>query len=227
MPAYAYTRVSTRHQSEEGLSLEAQERQVQGYALMKGLQIEAWYVERGVSGGKPLQLRPEGAKLLDALKPGDTLIAAKLDRLFRSASDALNVAEMLKKRGVSLHLLDLGGDITSNGISKMFFQIVAAFAEFERERIGERITDVKSNERLRGSFLGGEKPFGYDVVEGALIANQSEQEALSAARNMRGAGVSFRGISARLKRDGVKVSHATLARLLKNELTQPPCQQPV
>ena len=49
---------------------------------------------------------------------GDIVIAAKLDRLFRSALDALKVVESLKGRGVKLHLLDLGGDIAGNGISQ-------------------------------------------------------------------------------------------------------------
>ncbi|HME21272.1 MAG TPA: recombinase family protein, partial [Acetobacteraceae bacterium] len=45
----------------------------------------------------------------------------------------------LKGRGVKLHLLDLGGDIAGNGISKLFLTIAAAFAEAERDRIRERI----------------------------------------------------------------------------------------
>ena len=45
------------------------------------------------------------------LTKGDAIISPKLDRLFRSALDALQVVENLKKRGVALHLLDLGGDI--------------------------------------------------------------------------------------------------------------------
>jgi hypothetical protein len=52
---------------------------------------------------------------------------AKLDRLFRSALDALKVVESLKTRGVKLHLLDLGGDIAGNGLSKLFLTIAAAF----------------------------------------------------------------------------------------------------
>ncbi len=61
------------------------------------------------------------------------VIAPKLDRLFRSALDALQVVEMLKARGVKLHLLDLGGDIAGNGLSKLFLTIAAAFAEAERD----------------------------------------------------------------------------------------------
>jgi hypothetical protein len=48
--------------------------------------------------------------LFAKLESGDIVIAAKLDRLFRSALDALKVVESLKTRGVKLHLLDLGGD---------------------------------------------------------------------------------------------------------------------
>ena len=59
-------------------------------------------------------------------------------RLFRSALDALKVVESLKTRGVKLHLLDLGGDIAGNGLSKLFLTIAAAFAEAERDRIRER-----------------------------------------------------------------------------------------
>jgi hypothetical protein len=45
------------------------------------------------------------------------LIASKLDRMFRSALDALQATELLKYRGVALHLIDLGGDIAGNGLS--------------------------------------------------------------------------------------------------------------
>ena len=57
----------------------------------------------------PIAERPVGGRLFAKLKKGDIVIAPKLDRLFRSALDALQVVEDLKKRGVSLHLLDLGG----------------------------------------------------------------------------------------------------------------------
>ena len=73
-------------------------------------------VEKGVSGSIPVEERPVGGALLARLDRGDIVIAAKLDRLFRSALDALKVVEDLKKRGVALHLLDLGGDISSSAM---------------------------------------------------------------------------------------------------------------
>ena len=71
------------------------------------------------------------------------IVTARLDRAFRSASDALGTLEGLKDQGVGLHMIDLGGDVCGNGISKLVFTILCAVAENERDRIRERIRDVK------------------------------------------------------------------------------------
>jgi DNA invertase Pin-like site-specific DNA recombinase len=60
-------------QADEGESLDVQQRTIAGYAQMHGLAVEHVFVERGVSGSKPFSDRPEGAKLLEALKPGGVL----------------------------------------------------------------------------------------------------------------------------------------------------------
>ena len=54
------------------------------------------------------------------------IITPKLDRMFRSALNALGVLDGLKQQGVSLHMIDLGGDVTGNGISKLVFTILSA-----------------------------------------------------------------------------------------------------
>jgi hypothetical protein len=120
MTAYGYCRVSTARQASEGESLDVQRRQIEGYAHMHGLTLRGVTVEEGVSGSIPVHERPKGGPLFAKLQKGDVVIAPKLDRLFRSALDALQVVEDLRKRGVSLHLLDLGGDISGNGLSKLF-----------------------------------------------------------------------------------------------------------
>jgi putative DNA-invertase from lambdoid prophage Rac len=91
------------------------------------------------------------------------IVAAKLDRMFRSALDALQTSDRFQRDGVSLYLLDLGGDVTGNGMAGLFMKIAAAFAEFERDRLRERIRDVKQDQRKRGLHLGGHRPFGYRV----------------------------------------------------------------
>jgi putative DNA-invertase from lambdoid prophage Rac len=219
MAVYGYTRVSTQLQSDDGLSLDAQERQLKGYAMMHNLELDKIFVERAVSGWKPLFDRAEGARLSAVLVKGDTVLCPKLDRMFRSARDALVVSDELKKRGVKLHLLDLGGDVTGNGVSKVFFTIVAAFAEFERDRIAERISDVKSHERSKGRFLGGSRPFGYAVADdGALLPDADEQKLIVSVFRLRDEGKSLRAISNNVSTERLKISHMTVKRILRDAL---------
>jgi len=213
---YGYARVSTSRQANDGESLEVQERKIAGYATILGLTVERVYVERAVSGSKPLAERTEGRALLAALRPGDVVITCKLDRMFRSALDALAVLGDLKKRGVSLHMIDLGGDVCGNGISKLVFTILSAVAEAERDRTRERISEVKADQRQRGRFLGGSVPFGWRRDgNGGLVAEAAEQAAIARMRALRAEGLSLRAIRDRLAAEGVKVSHVAVGNALK------------
>lgn len=217
MATYGYCRVSTLRAAEEGESLGAQERSLRGYAMMRGLVLDHVYVERGVSGSVPLSERPEGAKLMVALKRGDVVLTPKLDRCFRSALDALDVLDRLKGQGVSLHMLDLGGDVTGNGISKLVFTILSAVAEAERDRIRERISDVKRDQRIRGRFLGGTVPFGWQVsASGQLVTVPVQQEAISVMRTMRADGASLRAIAEAMRAQGHAVTHMAVRRALRD-----------
>jgi putative DNA-invertase from lambdoid prophage Rac len=217
MAVYGYTRVSTQLQNDDGLSLDAQERQLKGYAMMNDFEISEIFIERAVSGSKPLFARAKGERLSATLTRGDTILCPKLDRMFRSARDALVVSDELKKRGVKLHLLDLGGDVTGNGVSKVFFTIVAAFAEFERDRIAERISDVKSHERSKGRFLGGSRPFGYSISDdGSLVADSKEQGIIADICRLRQQGMSLRAISNNLSNNETNISHMTVKKILEN-----------
>jgi DNA invertase Pin-like site-specific DNA recombinase len=215
MACYGYVRVSTGRQAEEGESLGVQERVIQGHALIQGFTVDRVFVERGVSGSKPLTDRPAGAELVAVLKPGDVLIASKLDRMFRSALDALGALDRFKAMGVSLHFVDLGGDVVNNGLSKLVFTILSAVAEAERDRIRERICDVKADQQKRGRFLGGARPFGYVVGDdGELVEDAAEQAAIAHMVELRGAGQSLRTIATTMKEAGHSLSHVAVSRVL-------------
>jgi putative DNA-invertase from lambdoid prophage Rac len=192
---YGYARVSTLRQADDGESLDVQQRCMTGYAMMQGLDAPQMLVERGVSGSVPLGDRPQGKALLDALQAGDVVITPKLDRMFRSALDALGVLKDLKAKGVSLHMIDLGGDVTGNGISKLVFTILSAVAEAERDRIRERITVVKQDQKARGAFLGGTVPFGFELRDKRLVELPEEQAKIAEVKALRASGVSLRGIA--------------------------------
>src|SRR5258705_8936418 len=179
---FGYVRVSTAEQANAGLSLETQQQQITGYCMIKGWPVAEFFIEAGVSGSVPRADRPEGQRLLATLQPGDVIITAKLDRAFRSAADALGTLEQLKDDKIALHMIDLGGDVTGNGISKLVFTILSAVAENERDRIRERVRDAKRHRASQRLFNGGKPPFGFDIEgEGndkRLVLNVLEQAAL-------------------------------------------------
>lgn len=220
MAVYGYVRVSTGKQADEGESLDVQQRQLEGYAHMHGLKITEVVVEKGVSGSIPVEDRKAGGPLFAKLEKGDIVIAAKLDRLFRSALDALNVVASLKERGVFLHLLDLGGDIAGNGLSKLFLTIAAAFAEAERDRIRERIGQSKADQKARGRYLGGKIPFGWRVVqrgeETFLIEQEAEQEAIGEmVRLRRDERQPLRVVVEAMAAKGHRITHQSVVNIVK------------
>jgi DNA invertase Pin-like site-specific DNA recombinase len=221
MAVYGYIRVSTDRQASEGESLDVQARQIEAYAQMQApapWKIAETFREEGVSGSTPLADRPMGARMLAQLKAGDVVLVAKLDRLFRSALDALRVVEDLRERGVSLHLLDLGGDVSGNGLAKMFLTVAAAFAEAERDRIRERVTQTKRDQAARGRFLGGAVPFGFEVRDGALVELPWNKPARAMMVRLFKRGVALRPIAEQVRdKFGVKCSHATVANLVREE----------
>ena len=195
MATYGYTRVSTARQVDEGQSLDVQQRTITGYAMIHGLDVARTFVEAGVSGSVPIADRPQGKALLGILRTGDAIITSRLDRMFRSALDALAVLADLKRRGVTLHMIDLGGDVTGNGISKLVFTILSAVAEAERDRIRDRIAQVKADQKLRGLYLGGRVPFGFRQVADGLEQEREHEATLARMRLLRDQGKSYRAIS--------------------------------
>lgn len=193
MAVYGYTRVSTLTQVKEGESLEAQRIQITSYALSRGLKLpdSNIYIEAGVSGSVEFETRPEGKKLLESVVSGDMIIFPKLDRAFRNTRNALNILHEMKERGVSIHFIDLGGDVTGNGIGAIIFTILSAFATFERERIAARIREVKELRRSQGKFLGGKAAFGYKIVNGMKVKKRGEQNIIAQMQQLRQEGRSY------------------------------------
>lgn len=100
--------------------------------------------------------RPELDKMLNSLRPGDTVIVTRLDRLGRSAKDLLNLSSEFESRSVNLLVLEQNID-TSNAEGKLFFTIISAMAEFERSLISVRTREGLAAARARGR-KGGRKP---------------------------------------------------------------------
>jgi DNA invertase Pin-like site-specific DNA recombinase len=112
-------------------------------------------------------------------------------------------------------MIDLGGDTTGNGVSKLVFTILSAVAEAERDRTRERITEVKRDQRLRGRFLGGRPPFGYRVGEaGDLLPVPEQRAALRQMQQWRKKGLALRTIAVRMRNQGFQISHMGVKKAL-------------
>jgi putative DNA-invertase from lambdoid prophage Rac len=226
---FGYCRVSTDRQADSGISLDEQQRKIEARCREHDWRLEHVYVDAGVSGSTPLGKRPEGARLLAALKPGDVVIAAKMDRCFRSAFDALATIESFKRRKISLWLLDLGGDVSGNGISELIMTVLAAVAQFERSLISERIKDAKRNLRRGNKHQGGKRPFGWQFGHAnghgrarELIPDEAEQAAIADIVSLRSAGAALMEIRDAMRERGFAISHQTVANLLDRRAAEAP-----
>jgi len=116
-----------------------------------GVPEDRIYLDKGLTGTN--RARPGLDQALAAVRNGDTLVVPKLDRLARSVPDARQIGDSLVDRGVKL---SLGGSLydPADPMGKMFFNILATFAEFEvdllRLRTREGMAIAKSRGRLKG-----------------------------------------------------------------------------
>lgn len=143
MSRIGYARVSTRDQHTRA--------QIERL-LAAG--CERVFTDQGVSG--KLASRPEWDKCLAYLRESDVLVCTKLDRVGRSVANLIQVANDLRERGIGLVCLDQNIDTTS-AMGKLFYTILAAFAEFEKNLISERTKDGLAATKARGRN-GGRKP---------------------------------------------------------------------
>ena len=133
-------------------STERQDLAAQRQALLElGVAEDRIYNDHGLTGTS--RARPGLDQALAAVREGDTLVVPKLDRLARSVPDARAIADRLQKRGVKLAL---GSTLYDPGdpIGKMFFNILATFAEFETDLIRMRTREGMAIARAKGKLRG-------------------------------------------------------------------------
>lgn len=136
---YGYARVSSIGQDKYGNS-----KQAQTDALLAA-GCEKVYYEH-FTGTK--MERPELTKLLEELKPGDTLKVTKLDRFARTALEGANRIKELMDRDINVHVLNIGL-IENTTMGRFILRIMLSVAELERDSIMERLNEGKSIAKAR------------------------------------------------------------------------------
>lgn len=116
-----------------------------------GVSEDRIYTDHGLTGTN--RDRPGLDQAIAAVREGDTLVVPKLDRLARSVPDARAIAEQLEAKGVKLALGASVYDPT-DPMGKMFFNILATFAEFESDLIRMRTREGMAIARAKGKLRG-------------------------------------------------------------------------
>lgn len=118
--------------------------------------------------------RPELKKLLEYVRPGDTVVVWRLDRLGRSLSHVVRTAEELHRKDVMIRGLNDGVDY-STATGRMIAGILAALAEYERTLINERAQAAREAARARGKQVGRPKVIDREQLETIRLMRNAGQ----------------------------------------------------
>jgi len=151
MATYGYARVST---TDQDLSVQREALKAAGCEIIR---------EEKVSGTSR-QGRDELETLLQFLRPGDTLVVTRLDRLARSMDDLSQIVKELQERGAALKATEQPVD-TSTAAGKAFFQMLGVFAEFETNLRRERQMEGIAKAKAKGVYKGRKPSIDVDEVK--------------------------------------------------------------
>ena len=155
-----YIRVSTKKQVEEGYSLDAQRERLIKLCEINGYIVYKIYADEGKSGKDTN--RPAFQEMMEDMKAGcfDKIIVMKLDRISRSLVDLELMIKDMQEYNVSFESASEKID-TSSSFGMMFVRLLGIFAQFERERIAERINDTFEDMIQNNRPITGTQPLGY------------------------------------------------------------------
>ena len=176
---YTYTRVSIAMQI-DGYSLEAQKARMKAFSDFNSYEIVGEYEDAGKSG-KSIEGRIQFNQMMEDIKSGKDgvsfVLVFKLSRFGRNAADVLSTLQVMQDFGVNLICVEDGID-SSKDAGKLMISVLSAVAEIERENIRVQTMEGRIQKAREGRWNGGFAPYGYRLVDGKLVINEEEAEAI-------------------------------------------------
>ena len=177
MKVAIYIRVSTEDQVREGYSLDVQREYLANFAKQQGYEVFEVYSDEGISAGSTD--RPALQKLLNDAKEKmfGLVIVYKIDRFSRRLKDLIDLVDQLEASGVGFKSATEPFD-TTNSAGKLMFQQLGSFAEFERNRLAERVFPGMVKSIQSGNWHGSRHcPTGYTYNKEKKLLEINECEA--------------------------------------------------
>ncbi len=178
-----YGRKSVADRDQDFGSIDAQREAVEAYVASQRAQgwtvIPEHYDDGGFTGANTD--RPAFKRLLADIEAGkvDAVATYKLDRLSRSLLDFAGLMKFFQARNIAFVSVTETFD-TSTPMGRMVLNMLATFAQMERETIAERTRDKMAAARRKGLWTGGRPVLGFDVVDKRLVVNDTEAEQVRA-----------------------------------------------
>lgn len=158
--AIIYTRFSPRPNARECDSCEKQEERCRAYCKRQGYESDAaWMADEAVSGG--LLNRPGLMEAINRLKPNNILVVDSSDRLARDMLVNLTIRHQVEQAGATIEFAD-GSPADTTPEGKLFQNVLAAFAAYERDRIRLRTKNGLEKKRKNGERTTGKIPIGWN-----------------------------------------------------------------
>ncbi|MDZ5028111.1 recombinase family protein [Clostridium perfringens] len=209
-----YCRVSTEEQSENGYSIDEQERLLEEWCKKMGYVIYKCYSDRGISG-KNIKDRPALKELLSDAKAGkfDMVISWKINRVSRKLEDVLKIVNLLEKNNITFKSYSEPFE-TDTPAGRMQFQMMALIGEFERGTIAQNVKMGMIANAKSGNWCGG-RVLGYDLVpnnspeeekkgKNKLKINEKEAEIVRFIFNEYSKGKGYKAITNQINKLGYK-----------------------
>ena len=152
--------------SSQGQSLAVQDEKLKAFGCTR------IYAEK--KSGRQQDNRPQFQACLEFLRDGDTLVISRLDRMARSVLDLAKIADVLKRKGVTLTVLDQSID-TSTSEGKLMFSLLGAFAEFECDIRAERQSDGIAKAKSAGVTFGRKKALTDEQIKRVQFLRNEEK----------------------------------------------------